>query len=99
MSGKMNTVLVPRFHFDVVEQGRYMDYYWGKEAFEELSKIISRKLKSDGQYYRLHGIPYAMQVWMYECCSNADTQLAKRIGDRIPRLLNWQTIEERPRYK
>ncbi|PHT99322.1 hypothetical protein BC332_31761 [Capsicum chinense] len=38
------------------------DQVWGKEAFEELSKTISRKLKSDSQYYRLHGMPYAMQV-------------------------------------
>ncbi|KAF3650880.1 hypothetical protein FXO38_16916 [Capsicum annuum] len=84
MSGKINTVRVPRFHFDVTKQGRYIDYCWGKEAFEELAKIISRKLKFDGQYYRLHGMSYARQVWMYECCSNVDKQLAKRIGDRIP---------------
>ncbi|PHU20056.1 hypothetical protein BC332_11207 [Capsicum chinense] len=48
MSGKMHTIRVPRFHFDVVEQGRHIDYCWGKQVFEELAKIISRKLTFDG---------------------------------------------------
>ncbi|KAF3680768.1 hypothetical protein FXO37_03180 [Capsicum annuum] len=76
-----------------------MDYCWGKEAFEELAKSISRKLTSDGQYYRLHGMPYVMQVWMYDCCSKVDKRLTKRVGDLILRLLNWKTIKDRPRYK
>ncbi|KAM3303173.1 hypothetical protein P3S67_014203 [Capsicum chacoense] len=41
MSDEMHTVLVSRFHFDVIEQGRYMNYCWGKEAFEELAKSTS----------------------------------------------------------
>ncbi|KAF3682029.1 hypothetical protein FXO38_01461 [Capsicum annuum] len=48
MSDEMHTVRVPTIHFDVVEHERYMDSCWGKEAFEELAKSISRKLTSDG---------------------------------------------------
>ncbi|KAF3682108.1 hypothetical protein FXO38_01437 [Capsicum annuum] len=51
MSDEIHTVLVLRIHFDVVEHEQNMDYCWGKEAFEELAKSISRKLTSNGQDY------------------------------------------------
>ncbi|PHT83180.1 hypothetical protein T459_11623 [Capsicum annuum] len=51
ISDEIHTVLVLRIHFDVVEHEQNMDYCWGKEAFEELAKSISRKLTSNGQDY------------------------------------------------
>ncbi|XP_009759246.1 uncharacterized protein [Nicotiana sylvestris] len=30
-----------------------------------------------------------MQVWLYECCSSVNTDIATRISNSIPRILNW----------
>ncbi|XP_070011159.1 uncharacterized protein [Nicotiana sylvestris] len=50
------------------------------------------------KYYRIVGMPIAMQVWFYECCSKVDPKIAKRFGNRVPRLLNWRTTVNRPTY-
>ncbi|KAF3656318.1 hypothetical protein FXO37_15544 [Capsicum annuum] len=52
----VDTVIIPRLHFDLVESGRYSDYPWGSVAFEELAKSLNRKLKPKGKFYMLHGI-------------------------------------------
>ncbi|XP_059310273.1 uncharacterized protein LOC132061477 [Lycium ferocissimum] len=51
------------------------------------------------KFYRLHGMPLAMQVWLYECCSCVDNTHAVKSGDNIPRILNWRTIESQPTFK
>ncbi|XP_059309493.1 uncharacterized protein LOC132060477 [Lycium ferocissimum] len=89
---------IPRVHFEVVEDGRYVDYPWGKEAFNELIRSISKKYSATTQYYRIHGMPLAMQVWLYECCSRVPSYLAIKSGNSIPRMLNWRSIDNRPKY-
>ncbi|XP_060210337.1 uncharacterized protein LOC132637235 [Lycium barbarum] len=39
LSGEKNNVVIPRLHFDLVESRRYVDYTWGKEAFDDLVRI------------------------------------------------------------
>ncbi|KAF3618696.1 hypothetical protein FXO38_33304 [Capsicum annuum] len=51
---------------------------------------------------RLHfylGMPLAIQVWLYECCSNVPPKIPLKVENRIPRLLNRKTIVPRPRYE
>ncbi|XP_060180719.1 uncharacterized protein LOC132610441 [Lycium barbarum] len=93
LSNEKNTVKIPRLHFDLVESGRYVDYPWGKKTFNELIKSMTHKMTSEKKFYRLHGMPLAMQVWLYECCSFVDATLAVKTGNNIPRMLNWTTIE------
>ncbi|XP_070027713.1 uncharacterized protein [Nicotiana sylvestris] len=50
------------------------------------------------KYYRIVGMPLAMQVWFYECCSKVDPKIAKRLGYWVPRLLNWRTTVNQPTY-
>ncbi|PHT93713.1 hypothetical protein T459_01595 [Capsicum annuum] len=45
------------------------------------------------------GMPLAIQVWLYECCSNVPPKIALKAENRILRLLNWKTIAPRPRYE
>ncbi|KAG5595947.1 hypothetical protein H5410_037179 [Solanum commersonii] len=66
MSVEPNTTSIDRIDFDLVETYRFMNYPWGKRAFDELAKVINNKIKLDGQYYRIHGFPLPMQVWFYE---------------------------------
>lgn len=44
-----------------------------------------------GQYYRIHGFPLAMQIWMYACCFIVNRKIARKLGNHIPRILNWHT--------
>lgn len=50
------------------------------------------------KFERIGGMPIALQVWLYECSSSTNLKIARKVGDRIPRLLNWETIEAKPRY-
>ncbi|XP_060170722.1 uncharacterized protein LOC132601665 [Lycium barbarum] len=47
---------------------------------------------------RIHGMPLAMQVWLYECCSRVPSYLALKSGNSIPRMLNWRSIDSQPKY-
>ncbi|KAH0713655.1 hypothetical protein KY289_009614 [Solanum tuberosum] len=44
-------------------------------------------------------MPIGIQVWLYECNSSIDIQVAKKVDVHIPKLLNWQTVEIKPKYK
>ncbi|XP_059289692.1 uncharacterized protein LOC132043231 [Lycium ferocissimum] len=99
LSGEKNNVVIPRLHFDLVESGRYVDYTWGKEAFDDLVRSLHHKMDKTKQYYCLCGFPFAMQAWLYECCSNVYPNLAVKNGDRIPRMFNWKTIDGTPHFK
>ncbi|XP_070042159.1 uncharacterized protein [Nicotiana tomentosiformis] len=62
LSSEKNCTTIPRLHFDLVESGRYSDYPWGKNAFQALVKSISKKMDSHKKYYRIVGMPLAMQL-------------------------------------
>ncbi|KAF3667603.1 hypothetical protein FXO38_08509 [Capsicum annuum] len=95
----VDTVAIPRLHFDLVESGRYSDYPWGSVAFEELARSLHKKLKPKGKFYMLLGIPLAIQIWLYECCSNVPRNVASKVVSQIPRILNWKTNSPHPRYE
>ncbi|WMV27885.1 hypothetical protein MTR67_021270 [Solanum verrucosum] len=90
-----NTV-IDRKDFDLVESGRYIDYPWGKKAFDLLTLHLHTKIKHDGKYFRLYGFPLALQVWFYECCSNFDEEIDVKVSHHIPRILNWKTKKDFP---
>ncbi|KAG5621586.1 hypothetical protein H5410_006804 [Solanum commersonii] len=73
--GKPTTTIIDRKDFDLVESDRYMDYPWGKKAFDLLIQHLHTKVKHDGKYYRLYDFPLALQVWFYECCSDFDNEI------------------------
>ncbi|KAF3637036.1 hypothetical protein FXO38_23897 [Capsicum annuum] len=96
---KKHCVSVPKIHFHLVENGKYKDYPWGKKAFKDLVKSIFKNMNAQKQYYRIHGMPLAMQVWLYECCSAVDPKNVVKHGSRILRLLNWETTDRRPHFE
>ncbi|KAG5597012.1 hypothetical protein H5410_038244 [Solanum commersonii] len=83
--------------FDLVESGRYIDYPWGKKAFDLLILHLHTKIKHNGKYFRLYGFPLALQVWFYECCSSFDKEIVVKVSHHIPRILNWKTKKDFPR--
>ncbi|KAM3397348.1 hypothetical protein P3S68_000860 [Capsicum galapagoense] len=48
--------------------------------------------------YHCADFPLAFQCWFYEYCPYADGHLADRVGDGVPRILNW-FVKYRPTYK
>ncbi|XP_070008651.1 uncharacterized protein [Nicotiana sylvestris] len=80
------------------ESGRYSEYHWGLKAFEMLTKSISMKMDAEKKYYMIAGMPLAMQVWFYECCSVVDSKIALRVDDMVPRILNWRTTGYQPTF-
>uniref|UniRef100_M1A7B3 Ulp1 protease family, C-terminal catalytic domain containing protein n=1 Tax=Solanum tuberosum TaxID=4113 RepID=M1A7B3_SOLTU len=97
ISEEPTTIVIDRKDFDLVESGRYIDYPWGKKAFDLLILHLHTKIKHDGKYFRLFGFPLALQVWFYECCSNFDEEITVKVCDHIPRILNWKTKKDFPR--
>ncbi|KAH0650894.1 hypothetical protein KY289_031132 [Solanum tuberosum] len=70
-----------------------------KDVYKKLSDSVRHELKSTHKYYRLGGLPLALQIWIFECCSKVDEDIAIRVADSIPRILNWKTIAESPWQK
>ncbi|KAM3235157.1 putative protein isoform X1 [Capsicum annuum] len=95
----VDTIAISRLHFNLIESDRYSDYPWGSVAFEELARSLHKKLKPKEKFYMLLGMPLAIQIWLYECCSNVPRTVAFKVDSQIPRLLNWKTNSPRPRYK
>ena len=87
---------IDRIHFDLVETGRYKDYSWGQKAFNMFTKSIRKK--TEQQFYGIDGMSIALQVWLYECSSTSNLNFARKVDDRIPRLLNWETSNGKPRF-
>ncbi|KAF3682573.1 hypothetical protein FXO38_01228 [Capsicum annuum] len=62
------------------------------------NRSLNNRLKVGGKFYLIQEMPLAIQVWLYECCSNVPPKIALKVENRISRLLNWKTIAPRPRY-
>ncbi|PHU00788.1 hypothetical protein BC332_30575 [Capsicum chinense] len=44
-------------------------------------------------------MPHLLNVWMYECCSEVDSAIAKRVGNVIPRIFNWKVVGIKVKYE
>ncbi|KAF3648596.1 hypothetical protein FXO37_19374 [Capsicum annuum] len=81
------------------DSGRYKDFPWGSLSFEDLARSLNIRLKAGGQFYMIQEMSLAIQVWLYEWCSNVLPKIVSKVDNRIPRLLNWKTIAPRPRFE
>ncbi|XP_047270377.1 uncharacterized protein LOC107840455 [Capsicum annuum] len=80
-----------------------------KAAAEKSKKAVgksSRLSKKDDsghprlpKLYSMGGMPHVLNVWMYECCSEVDSTIAKRVGNVIPQIFNWQVVGIKVRYE
>ncbi|KAH0748531.1 hypothetical protein KY290_027763 [Solanum tuberosum] len=85
--------------FYLVESGQFNSYPWGLDVYKKLSDSVRHELKSTHKYYRVGGLHLALQIWIFECCSKVDEDIAIQVADSIPRILNWKTIVESPWQK
>uniref|UniRef100_A0A3Q7I2W4 Ubiquitin-like protease family profile domain-containing protein n=1 Tax=Solanum lycopersicum TaxID=4081 RepID=A0A3Q7I2W4_SOLLC len=85
--------------FHLMESEKFNSYPWGLDIYKKLSDSVRHELKSTHKYYRIGDLPLALQIWIFECCSKVDEDIAIRVADSIPRILNWKTIAESPWLK
>ncbi|KAH0711998.1 hypothetical protein KY285_007633 [Solanum tuberosum] len=52
----------------------------------------------DNKLYRLRGMPYALQVWIYECCMQLPPTLVVRHDNLVPRILSWRVVDSQPKF-
>uniref|UniRef100_M1DCY1 Ulp1 protease family, C-terminal catalytic domain containing protein n=1 Tax=Solanum tuberosum TaxID=4113 RepID=M1DCY1_SOLTU len=48
--------------------------------------------------YRLAGMPYALNVWIYECASIVGDEISVKEDSYIPRICNWRIVEVKPKF-
>ncbi|KAG5620737.1 hypothetical protein H5410_005955 [Solanum commersonii] len=80
--------------FYLVERGQFNSYPWGLDVYKKLSDSVRHELKSTHKYYRLGGLPLALQIWIFECYSKVDEDIVIQVANSISRILNWKTIVE-----
>ncbi|KAF3668268.1 hypothetical protein FXO38_08198 [Capsicum annuum] len=90
---------IPARDFHMMDDRSYHRFPWRKVAFEKLMASISRSMNDVQKFYRLSGLPYALQIWWYECCAKVDESLAVRVDNLIPRMVNWKVVKPKPRYE
>ncbi|KAF3622048.1 hypothetical protein FXO38_31525 [Capsicum annuum] len=83
----------------MVDDGIYSRFPWGKVAFQKLMASISQSVNDVQKFYRLSGLPYALQIWWYECCAKVDESLIVRVDNLISRMVNWKVVKPKPRYE
>ncbi|KAM3341585.1 hypothetical protein P3S68_026551 [Capsicum galapagoense] len=75
----IDTVVIPRLHFDLVDSGRYKDFPWSYLSFEDLDRSLNNRRKAGGKFYLIQGMPLVIQVWLYECRSNVPPKIALKV--------------------
>ncbi|KAH0672163.1 hypothetical protein KY284_023250 [Solanum tuberosum] len=85
--------------FLMVEDGTYEHFPWGQRAFSWLMMSWRKERTNVKQLYRLSGMPYALNVWVYECASVLNDEIVVKKGDYITRILNWRVVGVKPKFE
>lgn len=70
--------------FRMVEDGRNEFYPWGLTAFNKLLKSLRKECRVAKKLYRLGGIQYIVNMWMYDCASQVDEEIVIKVGLKFP---------------
>ncbi|KAK4737293.1 hypothetical protein R3W88_000990 [Solanum pinnatisectum] len=89
---------IPIHHFYMVEDGRYQQYPWGQIAFSKLIKSLRQEFTKEKKMYRLAGMPFSLNVWIYECASAVGDEFTVKVGSFIPRICIWRVVGVEPKF-
>ncbi|PHU30677.1 hypothetical protein BC332_02770 [Capsicum chinense] len=70
-----------------------------KRKSKEIKDKVEKSYDESEEESEEEGMSLAIQVWLYEFCSNVPPKIVLKVENRIPQLLNWKTIAPRPRYE
>ena len=112
--GKDSRRLTEKFSIGLVANAKdFNKFPWGRYLYEVLIESIKSLLKDRDKKiqkiptkdsnigsltYELHGFPYVLQFWAYECIPLVGKKFACRIDTKMPQMLNW-VISKRPGFK
>ncbi|PHU15943.1 hypothetical protein BC332_17148 [Capsicum chinense] len=77
----------------------------GKKSKKTVEKSSRLSKKDDSgrprlpKLYSMGGMPYVLNVWIYEYCSEVDGTIAERMENVIPRIFNWQVVGIKVKYE
>ncbi|KAH0725378.1 hypothetical protein KY284_001243 [Solanum tuberosum] len=91
--------LLQRYFPDSTADGTYALYPWGKIAFDKLITSLRQDFNQSRQMYRLFGMPYALNVWTYECASSINPEIVVKVANGIPSICNWTVVAVKPKYE
>lgn len=105
----LESLLIPKkvennidpYHLKMVDDPELFDNYpWGRLSYEMTIEYIKRSINSQqAEAYGIGGFPYAVIVWAYETIPTLiKKNFAKKIGDRIPRIINWEA-DQQPSFR
>ncbi|KAH0776251.1 hypothetical protein KY290_007662 [Solanum tuberosum] len=95
---QQNDVPIPIRDFVIVDNGTYEQFPWGKLSFKSLMNSYRCTMNFTKKLYRLRGMSYALQVWIYECCMQLPPTLVVRHDNLVPRILNWRVVDSQPKF-
>lgn len=95
---QLDDTLVPTCDFKFVEDACYEQFPWGQVTFTKLKTSLHLEYTIIKQLYRLSGVPYTLNVWMYEYASQVRSDIAIKNKNNIPRILNWIVVAKKPKY-
>ncbi|PHU23765.1 hypothetical protein BC332_08872 [Capsicum chinense] len=73
-------------HFQIVEDGRYIHFPWGKVIFEKLIGSWQQDFNTAKHLYSLGGMSHVLNVWIFECCSEYSYKNIRPTTDEVSRL-------------
>ncbi|XP_069146055.1 uncharacterized protein [Solanum lycopersicum] len=85
--------------FLMVEDGRYQHFPWGHLSFSKLIGSLRQDFDVSKKLYQLYGMPYALNVWIYECASNLNSEIAVKERNVIPRMCNWRVMFDKVKFE
>ncbi|KAG5614871.1 hypothetical protein H5410_014695 [Solanum commersonii] len=88
---QLGTAAIPIENFLMVEDDSYQQF--------SLMNSLRQAFKSEKQMYCLNGMPYALNVWVYECASVLDNDIDVKERNVIPRICNWKVVVEKPKFE
>ena len=79
----------------VEDQHKFNEFPWGRQSYLDTIGYLHKALKnknpgsSDSVTYELCGFPLVFQIWSYETIPKLGEKYANKLGDEIPKILNW----------
>ncbi|TMW84555.1 hypothetical protein EJD97_024942 [Solanum chilense] len=68
-------------------------------SFSKLIDSLRQNFDVSKKLYRLYGLPYALNVWIYVCASQLNPEIAVKERNVIPRMCNWRVVSDKTKFE
>ena len=72
----LHSIIISIVNFLMVPYGRCRDYPWGQLSFSKFISSLRQDFDVIKKLYQLYGLPYALNIWIYECESQLNFEIA-----------------------